>query len=203
MALRCRHRLGTMADRGAAPRSKPRCRRPDRCCRPRPADLAAPARRSALWRAQCWPAAGAGQQPVVADAVKPLRQNVEEKAHDELAGRQRHRAIPRPLVATIVLVPEGDAAFVKTEQPVIGDGDAVSVGGEIGKHRLGPGEGWFGVDEPVLPPQRREVSGEGPPVLQPVEIAKERQPARPPAVSGANRSSGLVMLRIVVLATRV
>ena len=29
---------------------------------------------------------GAGEQPVVADAVKPLRQNVEQEAPDELVG---------------------------------------------------------------------------------------------------------------------
>ena len=62
-------------------------------------------------------------------------------------------------------------------QPAVRNGDAVSVAGEIGEHRLGPGEGWFGVDEPVLPPQRREVSGEGLRISQAVEIAKERQPA--------------------------
>ena len=31
-------------------------------------------------------AAGAGQQPVVADAMKPLWQNVEQEAPDELVG---------------------------------------------------------------------------------------------------------------------
>ena len=35
-------------------------------------------------------AAGAGEQPVVADAVKPLWQNVEQEAPDELLGGERH-----------------------------------------------------------------------------------------------------------------
>jgi len=33
-------------------------------------------------------AAGAGQQPVVADAMKPLGQDVEQEAPDELVGAQ-------------------------------------------------------------------------------------------------------------------
>jgi type IV secretory pathway TrbL component len=35
-------------------------------------------------------AAGAGEQPVVADAMKPLRQNVEQEAPDELVSAERH-----------------------------------------------------------------------------------------------------------------
>ena len=42
-------------------------------------------------------AAGAGEQPVVADAVKPLGQDVEQEAPDELVGASvivRYRACP-------------------------------------------------------------------------------------------------------------
>ena len=35
-------------------------------------------------------AASAGQQPVVADAMEPLRQNMEQEAPDELVGARRH-----------------------------------------------------------------------------------------------------------------
>jgi len=54
----------------------------------------------------------------------------------------------------------------------------VGVAGEIGEHRFGPGEGRLGVDEPVLPPERREVRGEGLAATQAVELAEEHQPAR-------------------------
>jgi hypothetical protein len=40
-------------------------------------------------------AASAGEQPVVADAVEALGQDVEQEAPDELIGSERHRAIPR------------------------------------------------------------------------------------------------------------
>src|SRR3954452_16147930 len=55
-------------------------------------------------------AAGAGEQPVVSDAVKPLGQDVEQEAPDELVRRKRHRAIPCLPVSAVSLAGEGDAA---------------------------------------------------------------------------------------------
>ena len=49
-------------------------------------------------------AAGAGQQPVVADAMEALWQNMEQEAPDELVGAERDRAIPGRPFAAIVLV---------------------------------------------------------------------------------------------------
>src|SRR6266851_2651347 len=40
-------------------------------------------------------AGGAGEQPVVPDAMEPLWQDVEEEAPDELVGGERHGAEPR------------------------------------------------------------------------------------------------------------
>src|SRR5439155_1676102 len=40
----------------------------------------------------------AGQQPIVADAMEPLWQDVEQEAPDELVGRECHRAVSRPPV---------------------------------------------------------------------------------------------------------
>src|SRR6516164_1652045 len=64
-------------------------------------------------------AAGAGQQPVVADAMKPLRQNVEQEAPDELVGAQRHFAVPRLPIAAVVLVAEGHAALVESDETTV------------------------------------------------------------------------------------
>jgi hypothetical protein len=86
-------------------------------------------------------AGGAGEQSVVADAMEPLGQNVEQEAPDELAGRERHRAKPLPVVAAVVLAAEGYAALVKADQAAVLNGNAVGVPGEIGEHRFGPGEG--------------------------------------------------------------
>src|SRR6266480_5568472 len=100
------------------------------------------------------------------------------KSPDELVGHQRHRAVPRPSVATVVLEAKGDATVIEGDQPAVRDGNAVSVAGEVGKHRLGPGEGRFGVDEPVLSFEWREERSKRLPTSQTFELAKERQPAR-------------------------
>src|SRR6266404_9047138 len=91
---------------------------------------------------------------------------------DELVGRESHRAKPLPAVAAVILVAEGYAALVEADEAAVRDSDAVGVAGEIGEHRLGPGEGRLGIDEPVLPPQRREMGGKGCPVAQAIEIAE-------------------------------
>ena len=82
-------------------------------------------------------AGGCGEQAVVADAMEPARQCVQQEAADELVGRERHDARPLPAVAPVVLVAEGDASIVEGEQPAVGDGDAVGVAREIGEHRRG------------------------------------------------------------------
>jgi len=64
-------------------------------------------------------AAGAGEQAVVANAVKALRQHVEQEAPDELIGAEGHRAIALGAVAAIILVAEGHAAFVERDQPAV------------------------------------------------------------------------------------
>src|SRR5215472_16905290 len=105
------------------------------------------------------PAAGARQQPVVADAMKPLWQNVEQKAPDELVGAERYCAVPRLPAAAVILVAEGHAALVESNEPTVRDGDAMGVAGEIGEHRFGSGEGRLGVDEPLLPLEGHEMRG--------------------------------------------
>ena len=64
-------------------------------------------------------------------------------------------------LGAVVLPPEGDAVVVEGDEAAVGDGDAVGVAGEIGEHRLGPGEGPLGVDDPLDLAQRRQIRGEG------------------------------------------
>jgi len=63
--------------------------------------------------------AGAGQQPVMADAMKPLWQNVEQEAPDELIGAECHRAVPRLPVAAVILVAEGHTALVESNETAV------------------------------------------------------------------------------------
>src|SRR4051794_10389316 len=103
---------------------------------------------------------------------------MKQEAPDELVGCECHRAIARLPIAAVILVAEGDAARVESKQATVREGDAVGVAGEIGEYRLRPGEGWLGVDEPVLPPQRRKVGIEGSATAQTFDLAEEHQPTR-------------------------
>src|SRR5215469_8229874 len=121
----------------------------------------------------------------MADAMKPLWQNVEQEAADKLVGTEGHCAVPRLPVAAVILVAEGHAALVESNEPAVGDGDAVGVAGEIGEYRFRPGEGRLGVDEPFLALERREIRGEGLAATQVLDLTKEREPAR--RVGGGER----------------
>src|SRR5437870_7825174 len=110
--------------------------------------------------------------------MKPLRENVEQEAPDELVGAERYCAVPRLPVAAVILVAEGRAALVESNEASVRDGHAMCVAGEIGEHRFWPGEGRLGVDKPVLPHKRCEVGGEGFAATQALYLAKERQPSR-------------------------
>src|SRR5271166_1547004 len=97
----------------------------------------------------------------MADAVEPLRQHMQQEAADELMRGEGHDLVPlRPLDA-VVLVFERDAAGAGRDQAAVGDGDAVSVAGEIGQYRGGAGKWFFRVDNPVRAPERRQEGLEG------------------------------------------
>jgi len=87
----------------------------------------------------------------VADAHKTARQQVEEEAAQELCDRQSHE--PLPVAVSGVSPAEGDVTIGESHQPVVGDGDAVSVGAEIAQHMFWPAERPFGVDDPVVAEQ--------------------------------------------------
>jgi hypothetical protein len=98
---------------------------------------------------------GAGEQPIVSDAMEAFRQDMDQEAPDELVGRQRHRLLPGGPLDPIVLVLEGDTVLVGRDQSAIGDRDAVGVARQISQHLLRPGEWLFGVDHPIDLAQRR------------------------------------------------
>src|SRR5947209_9452231 len=64
-------------------------------------------------------AAGAGEQPIMADAVKSLGQEVKQETPDELVGSKGHCSIPRLPVAAIVLVAEGETALIEGKQAAV------------------------------------------------------------------------------------
>ncbi len=64
-----------------------------------------------------------------------------KEASDELVRCECHGLVPLAALGPVVLPFEGDGVGVEGDEAAIGDGDAVSVAGEISEHGLGPGEG--------------------------------------------------------------
>src|SRR5262249_30035049 len=83
---------------------------------------------------------------VASNAVQVARQDMEEKAADELGGVERHGLEPIAAFDPIVFPFEGDAVVVERDETRVGDGEAMSVAGKIGKDGLRPGERPFGED---------------------------------------------------------
>ena len=98
-----------------------------------------------------------GEQAVVANAMEPAWQNVKQEAADELVDAERHDLLAVRAIAAIVLVAEGDAGRVESEQPPVRDGDAVGIARELGEHGFGTGEGRLGVDHPAFMADRRPL----------------------------------------------
>ena len=87
----------------------------------------------------------AGEQELIADAVKTARQHVHEKPSDELAGVERHGVAPVAFLDPVIFPFEGDAPVVERDKPSVRDGDAMGVARQIGEHSLRPGEGPLGI----------------------------------------------------------
>src|SRR5208282_966558 len=65
------------------------------------------------------------QEAEVPDAMKPVRQDVDQEAANELIGIQGHDLLA--VAIAVVLPPEPDLAVVHGHQAIIGDGDAVGI----------------------------------------------------------------------------
>ena len=99
------------------------------------------------------------EEAEVANAHEAARQQVQEESAQELFDRQSHEPF---LVAVGGVAPaEGDVAVDKSNQPAVGNGDAMSVSTEIAQHVFWPAERPFGVDDPVVTEQNPQPRGEG------------------------------------------
>ena len=87
-----------------------------------------------------------GEQTVVADAVKAFRQDVGEKAADELVRCKPHCPPAFSVVGAIVLVTKRHVMAVCRDEASVGDGDPVRVAREIVEDGLRPAEGPLGID---------------------------------------------------------
>jgi len=84
---------------------------------------------------------------------------VQEEAAQELIDRQGDEPL---LVAVSGVAPaKGDVVVGKSNQPAVGNGDAMSVSAEIAQHVFWPAERALGVDDPVVTEQYPQPRGEG------------------------------------------
>ena len=85
-------------------------------------------------------AVAVGKQPIVADAVEPLGEDMEKEAANELMGMECHCLPAIGAIKPIVLPAEGDPTVVGGDQPPVGDGDAMGVARQVAEHRFRPSE---------------------------------------------------------------
>jgi hypothetical protein len=74
-------------------------------------------------------AVGVGEDPVVADAVKAGRENMQQEAAHELFGAQGHRFVARAPLLAVVLPPEADAPIIQRHETGVGDSHSMGVSG--------------------------------------------------------------------------
>jgi hypothetical protein len=100
-----------------------------------------------------------GEEAEVANAHEAAWQQVEQEATQEPFDRESHEPL---LVAVGGVAPaEGYVALGESNQPAVGNGDAMSVSAEIAQHMFWPAERPFGIDDPVVTEQESEPGGEG------------------------------------------
>ena len=97
----------------------------------------------------------------MSDAVKAIRQNVDQEAADELWRGQAHDLLAAVIFDAIIFPPEDNCVGIGADQAMVRDGDAVGVAAQIGQHSLGTAKGRFGIDHPVGFAERSEPGREG------------------------------------------
>lgn len=116
-----------------------------------------------------------GQQAVVTNAMKAIRQYVEKKAAHELAVGDAHDFALVPATWSIFFPPEAHMGLIDVEQATVGDRHTMGVVREIGQDLLGTRKGLFRIDDLLGRAQRRESGGKCPRLVQTDEIGKEPQ----------------------------
>src|ERR1700719_3996390 len=89
-----------------------------------------------------------GEESEVSDANHALGQNVDEETSQELMGGNGHYLLLA--AAGIVSPAERDAIVCEGHEAMVGDGDAVSVAGQVVENMFGTAERRLGIDHPVL-----------------------------------------------------
>jgi len=99
-----------------------------------------------------------GQESEGTDADKAAGENMEQETAQELVRGKGHHPLLIPV--RIIFPAEGDLVLVEGHEPVVGNGHAMGVAGQIAQHMLGTTEGWLGIDDPVLAEQWAQEGAE-------------------------------------------
>jgi len=91
--------------------------------------------------------AAVGEETEMSDAGERMRQDMEQKAADELANGKCHGF--ECIMLFSIATRESNRIINHLFDAVIGDSDFMGIAGEIGKDMLGSGERLFCIDNPV------------------------------------------------------
>src|SRR6185312_7275309 len=103
--------------------------------------------------------AAVGQEAEEADAHKAVRKHMEKKAAQKLLGSYGHQFLLAAM--RVVLSPASDLTIGECNEPMIGNGNAMGVAGQVMKNVLRSAEGRFGVHDPVLSEEGSKKATEG------------------------------------------
>ena len=90
----------------------------------------------------------------MADADESLRQDVKQESSDELVGSDGHRS--HLVTARVISPTEGNAFAIEGDEPMVRDGDTMSITAEIADNLFRPAEGGLGINNPILTKQCSE-----------------------------------------------
>ena len=113
------------------------------------------------------------KKTVVTDALKTVRQDMEQEAANEVVGLQGHDFLP--VVMAIIFPAKTDPAVVNTKQAVVGNGDTMGVAAQVVEDLFGTAEGRFGVNHPLGLAKRGQVLGESLRLTKSLQGRKELQ----------------------------
>lgn len=117
----------------------------------------------------------AGQQAVMADAMEPIGQDMDQEAADELGCGKAHDLLAIAIFDAIILPTESYSVGIRADQAMVRDRYPVGIAAQIGKHGLWAAKGRFGIDHPFGFTEWGEPGGKGIRPDQPLQVAIESQ----------------------------
>ena len=88
------------------------------------------------------------KKPKCRSPVEAARRDVQHQAPQEFHGIERQGA--QAMAALIIFLAEGHLAVLQGDEPLVGDGDAMGIAGQVLQDMLGVLERFFGIDDPLL-----------------------------------------------------